>query len=175
MNQLINWLEKIVSILASLAMAGIVLIVFINVIMRYVFNTGLTWSDEVSVNLFVWFIFLGGILAALYGLHLKVDVFTSKMPKVLQKICAFISYIFVLISMLILFWGGIGQVKITQNNISSATGLPSSYITVSMVVFAGAVIILTIYDIIKLFRQNDRIETKIENESDSVSDVQAKK
>lgn len=159
MGQIIKWLEKIVSILASLAMAGIVVIVFINVVMRYIFNTGLTWSDEVSVDLFVWFIFLGGILAQLYGLHLKVDVFTAKMPKKLQKVCAFISYIFVIISMLILFFGGIEQVKITQNNISSATGIPSSYITVSMVVFAAAVIILTIYDILQLLRGNDKIDS----------------
>ena len=57
MKFFINYLEKIITFLASASILGIVVIVFLNVVMRYIFNTGLTWSDEVSVNLFVWFIF----------------------------------------------------------------------------------------------------------------------
>ena len=151
MEQLIRWLEKIISVLAAMAMGAIVLVVFANVFMRYVLNTGLTWSDEVSVNLFVWFIFLGGILAAMDGLHLKVDVFTNRMSDGWQKICAFLSYCFVLFAMVILLVGGWAQVEVTKNNISSATGLPSSYITISMVVFAVAMILLTVYDIFRDF------------------------
>ena len=151
MEQLIKWLEKGVSLLASAAMGAIVIVVFANVFMRYVLNTGLTWSDEVSVNLFVWFIFLGGILAAMDGLHLKVDVFTNRMPEKMQRVCAFLSYCFVLFAMLILLVGGWAQVEVTSNNVSSATGLPSSYITVSMVVFAVAMILLTLYDMYRDF------------------------
>lgn len=57
MKFFINYLEKIITFLASISILGIVVVVFLNVVMRYIFNTGLTWSDEVSVNLFVWFIF----------------------------------------------------------------------------------------------------------------------
>ncbi|MFA6850195.1 MAG: TRAP transporter small permease [Selenomonadaceae bacterium] len=143
-------LENIMAFLASTAMIGIVVMVFANVIMRYVFNTGLTWSDEISVNLFVWFIFLGAVLAAIDGLHLKVDVFTSQLNKKNQKIFAMIANVFVLVSMGILFVGGINLVRVTNNNISSVTGMPFSYITVSLVFFAVCIILLTIYDMIKV-------------------------
>ena len=123
---------------------------FMNVIMRYLFDSGLTWSDEVSVDLFVWFIFLGGILAELYGLHLKVDVFIDRMRPAWQRICAIAADLLVVVAMLILFVGGVQQVEIASKNISSATGLPSSYIVVSMVIFAGAVIVLTIGDLWKI-------------------------
>lgn len=162
MEQLIKVLEKIISILASISMGAIVIVVFANVFMRYVLNTGLTWSDEVSVNLFVWFIFLGGILAAIDGLHLKVDVFTNRMPQKLQRVCAFLSYCFVIFAMIILLVGGWAQVEVTSNNVSSATGLPSSYITISMVVFAVSMIFLTLYDMIRDFygKQKDKIEER---------------
>lgn len=150
MDKLVKGLEKCIAWLTSAAMAGIVVIVFVNVIMRYLFDSGLTWSDEVSVNLFVWFIFLGGILAELYGLHLKVDVFTDRMQPVLQRVCAIAADLLVVVSMLILFVGGVQQVEVTSGNISSATGLPSSYITVSMVIFAGAVLLLTLGDLWKI-------------------------
>lgn len=143
-------MEKVIGCLTSAAMAGIVVIVFLNVIMRYLFDSGLTWSDEVSVNLFVWFIFLGGILAELYGLHLRVDVFVDRMSPKWQRVCAILSDLLIIVSMSILFWGGMQQVEVTSRNISSATGLPSSYITVSMVIFAGAVLLLTLVNLWKI-------------------------
>ena len=96
MEKLGKFLEKFISYLASTAMAIIVIIVFANVFMRYVLNTGLTWSDEVSIDLFIWFIFLGGILAGLDGMHLKVDVFIDRMPHKMQGVCKVLSYIFIL-------------------------------------------------------------------------------
>lgn len=149
MEKLGKFLEKFISYLASTAMAIIVIIVFANVFMRYVLNTGLTWSDEVSIDLFIWFIFLGGILAGLDGMHLKVDVFTDRMPHKMQRVCKVLSYIFILLSMLILFVGGISQIEVTQNNISSATGLSAAYITAAMVVFAAATICITIYRFVR--------------------------
>lgn len=152
MEKMIVYLEKGIAVLSSIAISGIVIIVFINVVMRYFFNTGLTWSDEVSVNLFVWFIFLGGILASLDGLHLKVDVVTNLFSKKNQQILALLANIFTLIAMGILFIGGIAQVQVTNSNISSATGIPFSYITISMVIFSGGVILLTIYHMIEIVK-----------------------
>ena len=102
MKFFINYLEKIITFLASASILGIVVIVFLNVVMRYIFNTGLTWSDEVSVNLFVWFIFLGGILAAIEKMHLKVDIFTNLFNQKNQKIFTIVANIFVLLAMGIL-------------------------------------------------------------------------
>lgn len=152
MTGILQALEKIIALLASAAMSGIVLLVFANVIMRYCFNTGLTWSDEAAVNLFVWFIFLGGILAALDGLHLKVDVLTDRLPAAWQKCCALLSGIFVLLAMGILLVGGIEQVSVSSSNISSATGLPFSYITISMVVFAVSIFVLTLHEMLQRIR-----------------------
>lgn len=149
MNKFIGAMDKCVSYLAATAMAGIVILVFVNVFMRYAFNSGLTWSEEAAVNLFVWFIFLGAILAALKGLHLKVDVLTNKLSKKMQKIFSIISSIFVLIAMGVLTIGGMEMVQVTSKNVSSATGLPFSYITISLVVFSVSIIALTLHEIYK--------------------------
>lgn len=102
--------------------------------------------------------FLGGILAAIEKMHLKVDIFTNLFNRKNQKILTIIANIFVLLAMGILLVGGIAQVEVSNNNISSATGIPFSWITVSMVVFASGVILLTIYEIMKiLFRKDEEI------------------
>jgi TRAP-type C4-dicarboxylate transport system permease small subunit len=48
----LEWL--LISILASM-----VILVFGNVVLRYGFNSGITFSEEVSRFLFVWMVFLG--------------------------------------------------------------------------------------------------------------------
>lgn len=152
MKKMIMLARNLIEILAGTAMGGIVVLVFTNVVMRYCFNTGLTWSDEVSVNLFVWFIFLGAILAALDGRHLKVDIFTNQLKGRYKNLCALIAAIFVALAMGILLVGGVKQVIVSHSNVSSATNLPFSYITVSMVFFALSMIGMTVYEMVKLIR-----------------------
>ena len=144
--------DKLLAFITASAMAAIVLVVFVNVAMRYILNTGLTWSEEVAVNLFVWVIFLGAILAGLEGLHIKVDMLTSKLSKKMQKVFLVISSLCVLFAMSVLVVGGIDVVKVSHQNISSATELPFSYIAVSVVVCAVCLGLITVYQTVKELR-----------------------
>lgn len=147
--------DKLLAFITASAMAAIVLVVFVNVAMRYILNTGLTWSEEVAVNLFVWVIFLGAILAGLEGLHIKVDMLTSKLSKKMQKVLLVISSLCVLFAMGVLAVGGIDVVKVSHKNISSATELPFSYIAVSVVVCAVCLALITVYQTVKELRRAD--------------------
>ncbi len=144
--------DKILAFVTASAMAAIVLVVFVNVVMRYVLNTGLTWSEEIAVNLFVWVIFLGAILAGLEGLHIKVDLLTSKLPKPVQKVFLVISSVCVLFAMGVLIVGGVEVVKVPDKNVSAATGLPFSYISAALVVCAVCLVFITLYQTYKELR-----------------------
>lgn len=147
-----NLLNRFLTFVTAAAMGTIVLLVFINVVMRYLLNTGLTWSEEVAVNLFVWVIFLGAVLAALEGLHIKVDLVTSRFSPKMRKVFLLIANALVLYSMGVLAVGGIEVVKATHTTISSATGIPYSYTSVSLVIFAVSVILITLYHTYKALR-----------------------
>jgi len=61
-----------------------IVIIFIQVIMRYVFNNSLSWSEEAARFLFIWFSWLGISLGQKRGEHIKVTVLTDRfanMPK----------------------------------------------------------------------------------------------
>lgn len=60
--------------LLALCLAGMVIAVFANVVLRYGFNSGLNASEELSRLLFVWMVFLGATLAYPAGQHMA---FTS--------------------------------------------------------------------------------------------------
>lgn len=149
---MLRFFDKLLAFVTASAMAAIVLIVFVNVALRYIVNTGLTWSEEIAVNLFVWVIFLGAILAGLEGLHIKVDMLTKKLPKGMQKVFIVISSLCVLFAMGVLIVGGIDVVKVTDKNISAATGIPFSYVSAALVVCAVCLVFVTLYNTYKELR-----------------------
>ena len=52
-----------IKVLAVACLAGMVVLVFGNVVLRYGFNSGIVVSEEVSRWLLVWLTFLGAIVA----------------------------------------------------------------------------------------------------------------
>jgi C4-dicarboxylate transporter DctQ subunit len=54
-------------------------IVFVNVIMRYVFNTAFTWSEELSRYIVIWVCFFGISSCARYDGHVTVDLLPNSL------------------------------------------------------------------------------------------------
>ena len=65
-DKIFSVLEKIVSCICVIVMS---VLVFINVIARFVFNNSLAFSDEISTYLFVLMSFMGTAIAARRGAH----------------------------------------------------------------------------------------------------------
>ncbi|HIW12065.1 MAG TPA: TRAP transporter small permease [Candidatus Salinicoccus stercoripullorum] len=53
-----------------------VVVIFIQVMMRYVFSSSLSWSEEIARYGFIWMIFIGVSYAVKKNKHLKVDAIT---------------------------------------------------------------------------------------------------
>lgn len=60
------------------------LVVILNVILRYFFNTGLFWVEEVATTAFVWSVFIGCAAAYKRGMHIGIDVLTRLLPDSIQ-------------------------------------------------------------------------------------------
>jgi TRAP-type C4-dicarboxylate transport system permease small subunit len=60
--------------LASILLAAIVLLIFGNVFMRYIMNASLSWGEELTLWLFVWFLWLGVSYAFHTGDHVRITV-----------------------------------------------------------------------------------------------------
>ena len=55
-----------------------VFIIFAQVIMRYIFNNSLSWSEELGKFLFVWISWLGISIGAKRKEHIKITMFVDK-------------------------------------------------------------------------------------------------
>ena len=82
------------------------LVLFINVVARYVFNWGFPWAEELVRYEIVWMVFLGGSAAARQGLHIGVDIVVKFAPRPLRKVTeALINLISLVFCLLVLFYG----------------------------------------------------------------------
>ena len=72
----------------------------------------------------------------------------------MQKVFLVISSLCVVFAMGVLIVGGIDVVKVTDKNVSAATGIPFSYISVSLVVCAVCLVFITLYNTYKELRSD---------------------
>jgi TRAP-type C4-dicarboxylate transport system permease small subunit len=119
--------EAAVNGLMALLLSCMGLFIFTNVVLRYLFNSGLTWAEELSRFLFIWLIFLGAIEALKDNNHLGFTSFVQQLPPTAKKACFIVSNLLMVICLAILFQGSLEMTLLSQYTLSPATGLPLSY------------------------------------------------
>jgi TRAP-type C4-dicarboxylate transport system permease small subunit len=107
----------------ALLLAAMVVLVFGNVVMRYVFNSGIAISEELSRWLFVWMVFLGAIVGMREHVHLGVDTLIRKLPPMGRKICYGVSHALMLYASVLLTEGSWKQMIINADTTAPASGL----------------------------------------------------
>jgi C4-dicarboxylate transporter DctQ subunit len=79
MNAVDNVLSRIEECIVAVGISSASVVLFVNVVLRYVFNSGWEWAEEVARYTIVWLVFLGGSICARKGMHLAVDALTVRM------------------------------------------------------------------------------------------------
>lgn len=78
-----NMLKKIFTnldaIITATTLTICVILVNINVIMRYVANSPIQWCEEIVTSLFVWTVFIGSAYAYRKHAHLGVDIVVNRL------------------------------------------------------------------------------------------------
>ena len=64
-------LEEIILVWGTMVMT---LLIFFQVISRYIFNVSLAWSEEISRYLFIWTVWLAVPYAVVKGRHIRLTV-----------------------------------------------------------------------------------------------------
>ena len=137
LDALFVWVLK----LAMLMLMAMVVIVFFNVVLRYGFNSGIHWAEEISLVIVIWFTFISMALGVKENLHINVSVLPRKLS---AKFFLSLDVLKDLLEMLIGFVMIIYGWRLTLNGAKSflpATQIPNS-INYLVLPIAGIFIIL---------------------------------
>lgn len=116
------------------------IIVFLQVIMRFIFRNSLTWSEELARYLFIWMTYVGVSYGIKMKMYLKVDALDSLFDKKGNLITDMLADLFLLIFMLIMTYFGL-DIVFRATRTSAALGIPMRYVYLAPVVGFGLSII----------------------------------
>lgn len=134
MSKLVEGYFHLLKLLIATCLVLMVVLVFGNVVLRYVFNQGITLSEELSRWLFVYLTFLGAIVAVREHGLLGVDTVVKRLPPAGRRVCLVLSQVLMLCAVVLLLRGSWVQTRINLDTTAPASGL-------SMGIFYGVGIV----------------------------------
>ncbi|KYH31790.1 TRAP transporter small permease [Neomoorella mulderi] len=99
----LKYIAKLPEAILALLMIGITIVLFIEVITRYLLKIPLPWTDEVARLMLVWLSFLGVGVGIKTKAHVQVEALITKLPAKIQRymrITANLSIIFFAVALL---------------------------------------------------------------------------
>jgi TRAP-type C4-dicarboxylate transport system permease small subunit len=179
MKQLVDGYFRILKFAVVACISMMVVMVFGNVVLRYLFNSGITVSEELSRWCFVWLTFIGGVTAMRENAHLGMDSVVSRLSIRGKKVCYVISHLIMILCALFFLVGSWHQTIINIDVEAPATGLSSGFFYGIGVFFSVSVLLILFYDLYALLsgRMKDedlvRIrESEEELDEDEIEELQ---
>jgi TRAP-type transport system small permease protein len=114
---------RIVEVALVLLLAGMVAMVFTNVVLRYGFNTGINFSEEMSRYFFVWLTFTGAVLTFRDHAHIGVETMVRLFGRRGRLVCMALTNAIIVLCSAVLFYGTWMQHDINASMSAAVVGI----------------------------------------------------
>lgn len=121
-------------ILLSVLMLIWILLENVVVINRYVFKQGISWSEEIFVLMFNWFIFIGAALASVDDRHIAITLLADKLKGRAHDVLLIVQnvlFAFFIAVVCVQSWN-IVFMQMARNQITSILSIPMWFTTIAM-------------------------------------------
>lgn len=143
--------QRPLQLLMAACLAVMALAVFVNVVLRYGFGSGVAASEELSRLLFVWMVFIGATAAYPTGEHMA---FTSLVGKLRHKPAAFAAAtalirVLVIAACALLAWGAWQQVVVGMGSHSVVLGYSTALLPLPALLAALAIGVMAVIELVQ--------------------------
>jgi len=151
-------LFNIVNITSGIILGVLIIIVFSQVVARYILNNSFPWAEELPIFLFAWISFLGAACALREEQHLSVNIFLNLLPNYLSKILKVFAKILVLFFVIITVFNGIKFSYVLRNSTFVVMNISKSWYYLSLPIGGIFMIYFIFFQIINLIKFNKNIK-----------------
>jgi TRAP-type transport system small permease protein len=123
MSRAVDLAFRALEALLVLLLAGMVVMIFGNVVLRYAFNSGIDVSEELSRYFFVWLTFIGAVVTFREHAHLGVETLVHRFGRQGRVIAMAISDVIIVLCCVVFFIGTWRQAGVNITNVAPVTGL----------------------------------------------------
>lgn len=145
-----DWCARLQTWLMAACLAVMVVLLFGNVAMRYLFNSGINVSDEISRLAFVWLIFLGAVLALRDHQHIGVTMLVERFGPAARRVSHVVCQLLVLWMLWLLADGSWAQTLIGLDTRLPVTAMPLAVFNAAALYAAVAMGLLTLFDLVRV-------------------------
>jgi TRAP-type C4-dicarboxylate transport system permease small subunit len=156
-----NGLFRGVEILIAFFLAVMIILVFLNVVLRYLFSTGLAWSEEITRLCFIFLVYLGAIIAARENRHLLIDSLLYKAPETAKIVIYTLIQVCIVWLMVILVQGSWGLVLLSAQDKWVTTRFPSWIVWAAGLLTGASIAIISVANLYQLFVKKVHVLTLI--------------
>jgi TRAP-type transport system small permease protein len=145
------WPQRLAESAMALCLAVMALAVFVNVVLRYGFGSGIAASEELSRLLFVWMVFIGATAAYPRGEHMAFTSLAAvlrRKPAALKALTVLIRLL-VIAAALLLAWGAWQQVVVGLDSHSVVLGYPTALLPLPALLSSAAIAVMAAWELLR--------------------------
>lgn len=145
-----DFLDKVCKWVIATFMILMTVILSSQVVSRYVFSTGLAWSEEIVRYFMVWIVFLGATCATKDNSQISVTALEEVLPEVPKKLLIYLQKIIILVYLGIMTWIGFITLKVAKLQTSPNMEIPMNII---YIVIPISMIIMIIHLVSSMYKE----------------------
>lgn len=153
LDKLFTGLRAVLYWFSVAAMSVMLVVIFAQVVSRYVFNWTPEWSEELARYLFVWVVFIGSALIMGESGHLAVQFVPNHFKgtatgKFLEIVINLSGYVFILI----LLTQGAKMTRVMTFQMSPGMEIPMSWVYAVIPLSSALMLLYLIKDTVRIFK-----------------------
>ena len=91
--------------LLALILAAMTILTFVQVVLRYGFNTGMFWALEATLYMFGWLVLIGISYGIRLHAHIGVDLLAKSLPPLPRRLLGLLITALAMLYTALMFWG----------------------------------------------------------------------
>jgi TRAP-type C4-dicarboxylate transport system permease small subunit len=161
-RNILNRLHLISAILACICLAFQLIIISVNVILRYGFNSGISWMEEISTNvLMTAFTFLSMAIGVKLNSHINVNLIPNRAPQWVTTVLLKLKHLVLSVIGFVFLYYGVLLIMGIKGRIASIPVLPAS-LQFIMIPLAGLLILYdSLMNLLGLEKEDHYLDQKL--------------
>lgn len=148
-SQLLN---RVIKHMAGILTGAMAVLVFLQVLCRYLLEAPLDWSEEMSTFAFAWMALLGASVGLRNDEHPRLDIFLKRFPGGLQKASQLVINVSILFMLLVLLIYGTKMMIAMRMQSTAALGYSVAFVYAVLPFSAAIMLIHVLAQTIHLLR-----------------------
>lgn len=151
-SNFVGKMNRVIGGLCVFLFMGMLVVAFMQAALRYLFDFGFSWTEELARYLQIWLVFLGAVLVFERLGHVSIHLFVNRLSPVWQQVATLSAQGLTFLFLGLLIYKGFFLVQFSWGTTSIALEAPTSLVYAAVPVCAVFMGVNIVHNVIRQFR-----------------------